>query len=251
MPEQRLFHAPNLDINHLSMALADWYRGQRFDIQLLEAPGGGVVLQARQEEAWRSVLGMSATLNILMRHQQDGNLVVEIGAGKWIDKAAAAGVGMFILWPMLITAGYGAWQQGKLPQRTFEFIQNFIATGGSISADMAVMQAAQLEQARRVVGGMSYAPAPGMAPAPPMYPSAPAVPAAMPQAYAPQQPAPPPAPAMPGVGQGEAIPGEAAPSAGVGMPAAEPSAAPRFCANCGGRLPDGARFCPGCGGKVG
>jgi hypothetical protein len=241
MPEQRLFHAPNLNMPHLSQALADWYRSQRFEVQLLEAPGGGMVLQARQEEAWRSVLGMSATLNILMRHQADGNLVVEIGAGKWFDKAAAAGVGMFVLWPMLLTAGYGAWQQSKLPQRTFEFIQNFIATGGSISADMAVMQAAQMEQARRVMGGMQTPAAPGMTPG--MAPGMPAPQYAPPAAqYVAAPPVPPavPTPIVPLSGEGVSAMA-ASPQEGI---------APRFCSECGGKLSETAKFCSQCGTKV-
>lgn len=216
MPEQRLFHVPNLNVGQLSQSLSDWYRSQRFEVQMLEAPGGGIVIQARQEEAWRSVLGMSATLNILLRHQQDGNLVVEIGQGKWVDKAAAAGVGMFILWPMLLTAGYGAWQQSKLPQRTFEFIQNFIATGGSVSVDMAMTQAAQLDHARRVVGMAPMEPAPGMAPTVP--------PVQAPPVFQETQTAP--------VAEGAAVP-------------------PRFCSGCGTKLAEGVRFCSNCGAKVG
>jgi hypothetical protein len=47
---------------------------------------------------------------------------VEIGAGKWIDKAAGGAVGMFLLWPLAFTAGFGAWQQIKMPDKIFEFI---------------------------------------------------------------------------------------------------------------------------------
>lgn len=235
MPEQRLFHAPNINMPHLGQALADWYRAQKFDVQMLEAPGGGFVIQARQEEAWRSVLGMSATLNVLLRHQQDGNLIVEIGAGKWIDKAAAAGVGMFILWPMLLTAGFGAWQQSQLPQRTFEFIQNFLATGGSMSADMALMHASQLEQARRVVSMGNVGPAPGVA-SPPAYGYGGGAP--QPMAAAPVGPVPmPTGPTPPSDGPVDGVP--------------EVGGAVRFCMECGAKLPDTARFCPGCGSKVG
>jgi len=232
MSEQRLFHATNLDLPHLSHALTDWYRAQRFEVQMWEAPGGGAVIQARQEEAWRSVLGMSTALNILLRPQQDGNLVVEIGAGKWADKAAAAGVGVFILWPMLITAGFGAWQQSKLPQRTFEFIQNFIATGGSVSADMAMIQASQLDQARRVFGSMSaMGTSPGMAPN--MHQTAPV----MQQ----QQQQFPPVTAVASASNG-------APEEGtVGTAETVPA---RFCIECGTKLPPTARFCPGCGAKA-
>jgi hypothetical protein len=37
--------------------------------------------------------------------QQSGEtLTVEIGAGKWIDKAAVGTVSLFILWPLAVTA---------------------------------------------------------------------------------------------------------------------------------------------------
>ena len=126
---------------------------------------------------------------------------------------------MFILWPMLLTAGYGAWQQSKLPQRTFEFIQNFIATGGSVSVDMAMTQAAQLEQARRVVGMTPMEPAPGMAPnIPPVQ--------------------------APPVLQDTTVAAASPVPEGAGAP-------PRFCSGCGTKLAEGVRFCSNCGAKVG
>jgi len=38
MPDQRVFHAPNLDMGRLVQALADWYRAQKFDVQVLDLP---------------------------------------------------------------------------------------------------------------------------------------------------------------------------------------------------------------------
>jgi len=29
---------------------------------------------------------------------------------------------MFILWPLAITAGYGAWEQMKMPEKVFDYI---------------------------------------------------------------------------------------------------------------------------------
>jgi hypothetical protein len=49
-------------------------------------------------------------------------LTVQIGAGKWIDKAAAGTVSLFLLWPLAITAGFGAWQQMQMPEKVFDFI---------------------------------------------------------------------------------------------------------------------------------
>lgn len=159
MPDQRVFHAPNLDMGRLVQALADWYRAQKFDVQVLDLPQGGVVIQARQEETWRNLLGVSSALNVALRRQGE-NLLVEIGAGKWVDKAIAAGAGLFILWPLLFTAAYGAWQQSKLPQRTFEFIQYFIATGAALPADTAAWVAGRYQEAQRYVSAVQATTAP-------------------------------------------------------------------------------------------
>ena len=37
-------------------------------------------------------------------------------------KAAAGTVSLFILWPLAITAGFGAWEQMKMPERVFDYI---------------------------------------------------------------------------------------------------------------------------------
>ena len=125
MSEQQIFQAPNLNLNHLAQAIGDWYRAQRFEVQVLPVPDEGIVIQARQQEGWRNALGMSSTLNIGLRYKET-TLIVEIGAGKWTDKAIAGGVGALFVWPLFFTAAYGAWKQSPLPQRTFEFIQAFI-----------------------------------------------------------------------------------------------------------------------------
>ena len=165
MSEQRMFHAPNLNMGQLVQALAEWYRAQKFDVQVLDLPQGGVVIQARQEEAWRSLMGISSALNVVLRRQGE-HLVVEVGAGKWVDKAIAAGAGLFVLWPLLFTAAYGAWRQSKLPQRTFEFIQQYIATGAALPADTAAWLAGRYQEAQRYAGEAAPSPPPAVSPTP-------------------------------------------------------------------------------------
>ena len=129
MSDFRSFPAANLDLDALTRALTDWFRSQHFDGQILGLQDG-VQVQVRQTEGWRKLSGASSALNVTMR-KRDNTLNVEIGAGQWGDKAAAGAVGMFLLWPLAFTAAYGAWQQNHLPDRTFGFIDQFIATGGS------------------------------------------------------------------------------------------------------------------------
>ena len=79
------------------------------------------MIQVKRRGGWRDFVGMSTSLNIVFNQSGD-TLVVEIGAGKWIDKAAAGVVSIVILWPLAITAGFGAWEQMKMPDRIFDFI---------------------------------------------------------------------------------------------------------------------------------
>jgi hypothetical protein len=98
-----------------------WLDGQGFDSQQLPTETQGVLLQIKKRGGWRDFVGMSTSLNVVF-YQAEDSLTVEIGAGKWIDKAAGGAVGMFLLWPLAFTAGFGAWQQIKMPDKIFEFI---------------------------------------------------------------------------------------------------------------------------------
>lgn len=127
MTDSRNFNVSNLNLNGLTHAVTEWFEFQNYQVQDLQLSNGDKVIQARQG-GWRNMLGLSSALNIVLRHQ-DNTLTVEIGAGKWADKAVVGAVSMFVLWPLAFTAAYGAWQQQKLPQRTFDFIQQYIYQG--------------------------------------------------------------------------------------------------------------------------
>jgi thiosulfate reductase cytochrome b subunit len=98
-----------------------WLDSQGFDSQQMSTETNGILLQVKKRGGWRDFVGMATSLNIVF-HQAADTLTVEIGGGKWIDKAAAGTVSMFVLWPLLVTAGIGAWEQSKLPDRIFDYI---------------------------------------------------------------------------------------------------------------------------------
>jgi hypothetical protein len=109
------------DTARLIADLRNWFDGQGFDCQQLSTETHGVLLQIKKRGGWREFVGMSTSLNIAF-NQADDTLTVEIGAGKWIDKAVAGTVSMFVLWPLAITAGFGAWEQTKMPDKVFDYI---------------------------------------------------------------------------------------------------------------------------------
>jgi hypothetical protein len=109
------------DTPRLIADVKNWLEAQEFDCQQMSTETDSVVLQIKKRGRWRDFVGMSTALNVLF-HQSDDILAVEIGAGKWIDKAAVGTVSMFILWPLVITAAKGAWDQWKMPDKIFEHI---------------------------------------------------------------------------------------------------------------------------------
>lgn len=100
-----------------------WLDGEGFDSQQMLTDDDRVLLQVRRRGGWRNFVGMATSLNIVFDAAED-TVTVEIGSGKWIDKAAVGTVSIFILWPLAVTAGYGAWEQMKMPDRIFAYIGN-------------------------------------------------------------------------------------------------------------------------------
>ena len=104
-----------------------WLNTQDFDTQQINADEDSVLLQIKKRGSWRDFVGMGTSLNVVFHPEPDDMLTVEIGAGKWVDKAAVGTVSLFILWPLAITAGIGAWEQMKMPENIFDYIGSRLA----------------------------------------------------------------------------------------------------------------------------
>jgi len=114
------------DAVRLIQDVKGWLDSQGFDTQQVSADDSSLLIQIKKRGGWRDLVGMATSLNILFHHSAD-TLTVEIGAGKWIDKAAVGAVSLVILWPLAITAGMGAWEQMKMPDRIFDFVGSRLA----------------------------------------------------------------------------------------------------------------------------
>jgi hypothetical protein len=119
--KSRRYICTPVDAPQLIADVKGWLNEQGFDSQQMNTENQSLLLQIKKRGGWRSYVGMATSLNILF-HQSGDTLTVEIGAGKWIDKAAVGTVSMFVLWPLAVTAGYGAWEQMKMPEKVFDYI---------------------------------------------------------------------------------------------------------------------------------
>ncbi len=109
------------DLPRLIADVTSWLKTEGFHCTQTDAGDQGILLEIKKRGDWRKYVGMETALNILFNLSGD-TLTVEIGAGQWIDKAGAGAVGMFVFAPIAFTAGYGMWEQSKMPDKVFDFI---------------------------------------------------------------------------------------------------------------------------------
>jgi len=74
-----------------------------------------------------ALLGMQAALTVTFQ-QTGGGVAVAVGQQKWLDKAAVGAAGLAIppLWPLMITAGFGAFRQATLAGQVLNVIDGLV-----------------------------------------------------------------------------------------------------------------------------
>lgn len=237
---KRQYYAPDLDIFSLGQVLTEWFTNQKYQTQTVPYGNAGITVQARKEDTFRNLAGMSSALTISI-YPEGENISVEMGNAKWLDKGAVAAVGALIFWPALVTAGIGAYQQNQLQTQAWQFIETTIRSNSAY--------------------GIPVAPSAGMPPmaaTPPVTPSAGAV---RPLGTAQPAGAPPPLDLskLGGVTAGAAGSSSTCPQCkqvvrpgakfcdNCGAPVAQKA---NVCSACGKPLRPGARFCDECGNPV-
>ena len=129
MNKMQSFHCPHSLYQDLISSTQNWLAGEGFKHQKLAMEDGGTLVQIEKIGGWKKLIGMSTALNIVF-HQVDNTVNIEIGAGRWADKAVVGAVSLVVLWPLAVTAGFGAWQQAKMPERIFGHIAMFLSQHG-------------------------------------------------------------------------------------------------------------------------
>src|SRR5215472_9845323 len=171
--DQARYYPGTFDLNQLASQLAWQFQTRGFQTQSFGA-GNQMVVQLRKGGEAAKLFGAQAALTVMLTQYPDG-LLVTLGQKRWGDKAVAAGVGAFILWPLAITAAVGAVRQSNLPDEVLSWLdvlvlqQNPRAFPGPVPPQL-------MAQAM----GMYQPPPPNVAPAPP-----PAAPAPPPQIFCP------------------------------------------------------------------
>ena len=86
---------------------------ENLEYQEFEEPNA-ILIQARKPpKIWKTLLGLEIAASIKLTKEGD-DLVVNIGGGKWLDKAAGGAIFWFVFWPAILTTGWGIYIQQQL-----------------------------------------------------------------------------------------------------------------------------------------
>lgn len=129
-------------IDNLIKHLEYKYEAENFEVQVLDIHDedvAGKLFQMKElaEKTWLTTvkdvtgLGTAATAKLMVQGQ---DLEVEVFGGKWLDKVAVGAISMVILWPLLITAGIGAWKQHALLDELYQEITLFLTETAELYA---------------------------------------------------------------------------------------------------------------------
>src|SRR4051794_37769054 len=106
----------------LAQALADHFRAQEFEAQILHTPAGGMVMQARKESTWRQALGVAYAATVTLT-PREGHLSIALADREWVDTALSGAIGLVAIPPVLIGTVYGIWKEDQLDQEVWRVIE--------------------------------------------------------------------------------------------------------------------------------
>lgn len=130
MSESRVFVLNGITVQAVAARLENFFRSEKgMEVQSSQTTDGYVMQVSQPKDGWKTLTGMRLAVTVQMAVMEN-HLNVTVGEGQWSDKIGAGAIGLFIAWPLAITAGMGAFKQKKLPAEIFQVIENCIMTGG-------------------------------------------------------------------------------------------------------------------------
>lgn len=130
MAESRIFMLNGTDLQTVVTRLEGFFRAEKgMEVQSTQATDGYILQASQPKDGWKTLTGMRLAVTVQMTVMEN-RLSVVVGEGQWSDKIGAGAIGLFVAWPLAITAGMGAFKQKKLPAEIFQVIENCILSSG-------------------------------------------------------------------------------------------------------------------------
>ena len=130
MSESRVFMLSGTDVQTIVSQLGNFFQTEKgMEVQSTKTTDGYTMQASQPKDGWKTLTGMRLAISVQLT-VVGNQLNVTVGEGQWSDKIGAGAVGLFLAWPLAITAGMGAFKQQKLPAEIFQVIESCIMSGG-------------------------------------------------------------------------------------------------------------------------
>ena len=133
MEESRVFSLNGVSLETVVKSVETFLRDEKgMEIQSAPVEHGCIIQATQKKDTLKMLVGMrlATTVQLVVSGE---NLNVVIGEGQWADKLGAGAVGLFLAWPLAVTAGIGAYQQKKLPEEVLNVIGRTLMSPGQFA----------------------------------------------------------------------------------------------------------------------
>lgn len=133
MEESRVFSLNGVSLETVVKSVETFLRDEKgMEIQSAPVEHGCIIQATQKKDTLKMLVGMrlATTVQLVVSGE---NLNVVIGEGQWADKLGAGAVGLFLAWPLAVTAGIGVYQQKKLPEDVLNVISRTLISPGQFA----------------------------------------------------------------------------------------------------------------------
>ena len=124
--EARFYNSRDINIEQVAVDLVRAYQTMGYQAQNI-GNHEQMLVQLKKGNEFEAIIGMQAALSVTLQRNANGTMVA-VGQQKWIDKAAVgvAGLAIPLLWPLTLTAGFGAIRQIGLGNQVLNTVDGLI-----------------------------------------------------------------------------------------------------------------------------
>lgn len=133
MEESRVFLLNGVSLETVVKNVETFLKDEKgMEIQSAPVEHGCIIQATQKKDTLKMLVGMrlATTVQLVVSGE---NLNVVIGEGQWADKLGAGAVGLFLAWPLAVTAGIGVYQQKKLPEDVLNVISRTLMSPGQFA----------------------------------------------------------------------------------------------------------------------
>ncbi|HAY72500.1 MAG TPA: hypothetical protein DCY31_01370, partial [Ruminococcaceae bacterium] len=105
MAESRVFMLNGTDVQTVIARLENFFRAEKdMEVQSSRTTDGYIMQASQPKDGWKTLTGMRLAVTVQIT-EMENQINVTVGEGQWSDKIGAGAIGLFIAWPLAITAG--------------------------------------------------------------------------------------------------------------------------------------------------